>query len=88
MIFKFAVSACETLDVHIVQTLTFSLGMTGEQPHAQQHHSMATVCKVSRNVLFPPQFRTLQEWFHYAFACSDIDGKLFCIQCTVQYFIV
>lgn len=64
----------DALDVHIVQTLTFSLGLTGEQPHAPEHHSMATVCKVSRNVLFPPQFRTLQEWFHYAFSCSDIDG--------------
>ncbi|XP_046668210.1 transmembrane protein KIAA1109 homolog isoform X3 [Homalodisca vitripennis] len=63
----------EALDVHIVQTLTFSLGLTGEQPHAPEHQSMATVCKVSRNVLFPPQFRTLQEWFHYAFSCSDID---------------
>ncbi|XP_039287951.1 LOW QUALITY PROTEIN: transmembrane protein KIAA1109 [Nilaparvata lugens] len=64
----------ENLDVHIVQTLTFSLGMTGEQPHIQQHDSMATVCKVSRNILFPPQFRMLSEWFHYAFACSDIDS--------------
>ncbi|XP_054257192.1 bridge-like lipid transfer protein family member 1 [Macrosteles quadrilineatus] len=63
----------EALDVHIVQTLTFSLGLTGEQPHAPEHHSMATVCKVSRNMLFPPQFRTLQEWFHYAFSCSEID---------------
>jgi hypothetical protein len=63
----------DQLDVHVVQTLTFSLGMTAE--HAQ-HHSMATVCRLSRNVLFPPQFRTLQEWFHYAFANSDIDGEL------------
>ncbi|KAG8228087.1 hypothetical protein J437_LFUL000086 [Ladona fulva] len=63
-------------DVHVVQTLTFSLGMTlvnEHQPQAQ-HHSMATVCKMSRNVLFPPQFRTLQEWFHYAFAGSEIDA--------------
>ena len=37
---------------------------------------MATICRVSRNVLFPPQFRTIQEWFHYAFSCSDIDGKV------------
>lgn len=36
---------------------------------------MATVCKVSRTVIFPPQFKTLQEWFHYAFANSPIDGK-------------
>uniref|UniRef100_A0A1B6DJ95 Bridge-like lipid transfer protein family member 1 C-terminal domain-containing protein n=2 Tax=Clastoptera arizonana TaxID=38151 RepID=A0A1B6DJ95_9HEMI len=63
----------EALDVHIEQTLKFCLGASGEQPHAQQHQSMATVCKVSRNVLFPPQFRTLQEWFHYAFSCSEID---------------
>ncbi|XP_049857041.1 transmembrane protein KIAA1109 homolog isoform X4 [Schistocerca gregaria] len=63
----------QRLDVHVVQTLTFSLGMTTEQPHAQ-HLSMATICRVSRNVLFPPQFRTLQEWFHYAFACSEIDA--------------
>jgi hypothetical protein len=65
----------DQLDVHVVQTLTFSLGMMAEQPHAQ-HHSMATVCRLSRNVLFPPQFRTLQEWFHYAFANSEIDGKI------------
>ncbi|XP_046402633.1 transmembrane protein KIAA1109 isoform X3 [Ischnura elegans] len=62
-------------DVHVVQTLTFSLGMTmgNEQPQAQ-HHSMATVCRMGRNVLFPPQFRTLQEWFHYAFSGSEIDA--------------
>jgi hypothetical protein len=65
----------DQLDVHVVQTLTFSLGMMADHPHAQ-HHSMATVCRLSRNVLFPPQFRTLQEWFHYAFANSDIDGKI------------
>lgn len=62
------------IDSHIVQTLTFSMGMSG-QGAAAQHDSMATVCKVSRNVLFPPQFRTLHEWFHYAFSCSTIDGK-------------
>jgi len=67
--------AGDQLDVHVVQTLTFSLGMTAEHPHAQ-HHSMATVCRLSRNVLFPPQFRTLQEWFHYAFANSEIDGEI------------
>lgn len=61
------------IDSHIVQTLTFSMGMSGQAP-AAQHDSMATVCRVSRNVLFPPQFRTLHEWFHYAFSCSAIDG--------------
>jgi hypothetical protein len=72
VVFCFLVS--DQLDVHVVQTLTFSLGMIAEQPHAQ-HHSMATVCRLSRNVLFPPQFRTLQEWFNYAFANSEIDGE-------------
>ncbi|XP_063234537.1 bridge-like lipid transfer protein family member 1 isoform X2 [Bacillus rossius redtenbacheri] len=60
-------------DVHVVQTLTFSLGMMADHPHAQ-HHSMATVCRISRNVLFPPQFRTLQEWFYYAFSNSEMDA--------------
>ena len=36
--------------------------------------SMAIVCRITRNYMFPPQFRTLQEWFHYAFAPSEIDG--------------
>lgn len=58
-------------DVHIVQTLTCSLGAST----FKTHHSMATVCKVSRSVIFPPQFKTLQEWFHYAFANSQIDGN-------------
>ncbi|CAH0548963.1 unnamed protein product [Brassicogethes aeneus] len=56
-------------DVHIVQTLTCSLGLSTYKTHC----SMATVCKVSRSVIFPPQFKTLQEWFHYAFANSQID---------------
>lgn len=58
-------------DVHVVQTLTCSLGVSPYKTHL----SMATVCKVSRSVIFPPQFKTLQEWFHYAFANSQIDGK-------------
>ncbi|XP_044260636.1 transmembrane protein KIAA1109 homolog isoform X4 [Tribolium madens] len=56
-------------DVHVVQTLTCSLGLSTYKTHL----SMATVCKVSRSVIFPPQFKTLQEWFHYAFANSQID---------------
>ncbi|XP_052121267.1 transmembrane protein KIAA1109 isoform X3 [Frankliniella occidentalis] len=62
------------LDVHVVQTLTCSLGMTAEQAAHAQHHSMATVCRMSRNILFPPQFKTLQEWFHYAFVNSEMDA--------------
>ncbi|CAB0018125.1 unnamed protein product [Nesidiocoris tenuis] len=65
-------SESSQIDSHIIQTLTFSLGMA--QQGTAQHDSMATVCKVSRNVVFPPQFRTLQEWFHYAFSCSEEDA--------------
>lgn len=57
-------------DVHVVQTLICSLGL-----HSLRHFSMATVCKVTRTVIFPPQFKSLQEWFHYAFANSQIDGN-------------
>lgn len=60
-------------DTHIVQNLTFSLGVM-EHTHAQ-HVSMATVCRITRNMVFPPQFRTIQEWFHYAFCTSELDSK-------------
>ncbi|XP_057320080.1 bridge-like lipid transfer protein family member 1 isoform X4 [Microplitis mediator] len=67
-----SVESPNTCDVHVVQTLTISLGQQQEQ-HAR-HLSMATVCRLSRSVLFPPQFKSLQEWFHYAFANSEIDA--------------
>lgn len=60
-------------DFHVNQTLTFGLGMDSQA--VPQHHSMATVVRMSRNVIFPPQFKTLQEWFNYAFSNSEIDGK-------------
>lgn len=60
-------------EVHVVQTLTFGLGMNTTAT-TQQNHSMATVCRMSRTIIFPPQFKTLHEWFHYAFANSEIDG--------------
>lgn len=61
-------------EVLVIQTLTFGLGMNSHS--IAQTHSMATVCRMSRNIIFPPQFKTLHEWFHYAFANSEIDGKL------------
>ncbi|XP_012263790.2 transmembrane protein KIAA1109 homolog isoform X5 [Athalia rosae] len=67
------VESPDLCDVHVVQTLTISLGQQQQEQHAR-HHSMATVCRLSRSVLFPPQFKSLQEWFHYAFANSEIDG--------------
>ncbi|XP_059485480.1 bridge-like lipid transfer protein family member 1 isoform X2 [Neocloeon triangulifer] len=66
-------NVCEAMDVHVVQSLTFSLGMVGLAPAHAQHLSMATICRMSRNSLFPPQFRTLQEWFNFAFAQSELD---------------
>jgi hypothetical protein len=36
---------------------------------------MATVCRISRTQLYPPQFKTIQDWFLYAFANSRIDGN-------------
>ncbi|XP_037086317.1 transmembrane protein KIAA1109 homolog [Pollicipes pollicipes] len=59
-------------DVHVVETLSISLGLLSHQPTAR-HVSMATVCRVTRTILFPPQFRTMQEWFHYTFSTSELD---------------
>ncbi|XP_043271443.1 transmembrane protein KIAA1109 isoform X4 [Venturia canescens] len=74
-----SVESPNTCDVHVVQTLTISLGQQQEQ-HAR-HHSMATVCRLSRSHIFPPQFKSLQEWFHYAFANSEIDVDRFpCVE--------
>lgn len=62
----------DTREVMVTQTLTSRLGQT-EVQH-QQNHSMAIVSRISRNIIFPPQFKTLNEWFHYAFANSEIDA--------------
>lgn len=78
----FSIKGFEDQRVHVVQTLTFGLGVSESElkqrkvPPPVQHRSMATVCRISRNVIFPPQYKTPQEWFHYAFAGSDIDGNL------------
>lgn len=76
-----------------MQNLSFSLGLTGPGAHTpvgigyrvieqqQQQNSpasMATVCRFSRTQLFPPQFKTLQDWFLYAFANSRLDGNALC----------
>lgn len=61
----------DSMGTHIIQNLSFKLGSNfAETAH---HTSMATVCRISRNVLFPPQFRTMHEWFHYTFATSELD---------------
>ncbi|XP_046650750.1 transmembrane protein KIAA1109 homolog isoform X2 [Daphnia pulicaria] len=76
-------------DIHVVQNLSFSLGLSGPGAHTpvgigyrvieqqQQQNSpasMATVCRISRTQLYPPQFKTIQDWFLYAFANSRIDA--------------
>ncbi|XP_059220165.1 bridge-like lipid transfer protein family member 1 isoform X6 [Stomoxys calcitrans] len=62
----------DTREVFVTQTLTSCLGQNAEGQ--QQNHSMAIVSRISRNIVFPPQFKTLNEWFHYAFANSEIDA--------------
>merc|ERR1719189_1819664 len=57
---------------NVVQNLVFSLGM-GEPIPLAQHVSMATVCKISRNYMYSPQFKLLSEWFSYAFHSSSLD---------------
>ncbi|XP_055381705.1 bridge-like lipid transfer protein family member 1 isoform X2 [Condylostylus longicornis] len=61
----------DTGDIKATQTLTFNLGETNKTP---QNHSMAIVSRITRNVIFPPQFKNLHEWFQYAFANSEIDA--------------
>merc|ERR1740128_1160923 len=74
-------------DIHVVQNLSVSLGLTspasntpvgiGYRAIEQQQlspASMATVCRISRTQLFPPQFKNLQDWFLYAFANSKLDA--------------
>ncbi|BFF95237.1 transmembrane protein KIAA1109 homolog [Drosophila madeirensis] len=60
-------------EVLVTQTLTSCLGQSTEVQQ-QQNHSMAIVSRITRNIIFPPQFKTLNEWFHYAFANSEIDA--------------
>lgn len=64
----------QTNEVLDIQTLTFGLGLANNS--MSQTHSLATVCRMTRNIVFPPQYKTLQEWFHYAFANSEIDGNI------------
>lgn len=61
----------KTNEVIAIQTLTFGLGIAN---NTNQTHSLATVCRMTRTIIFPPQFKTLQEWFNYAFSNSEIDG--------------
>lgn len=82
---SFATEAQDILDdqcqpaTHIVQNFSLGLGRKAQQVgYAMdllyaQHSSMATVCRISRSVLFAPQYRTVHEWFDYAFGVSELD---------------
>jgi hypothetical protein len=82
---SFATEAQDILDdqsqsaTHIVQNFSLGLGRKAQQEgYAMdllyaQHSSMATVCRISRSVMFAPQYRTVHEWFAYAFGASDLD---------------
>lgn len=59
----------------VVQDLTVHVGHDTTQHISEKN--MATICKLSRGHYMPPPFTSVQEWFHYAFACADIKGKLF-----------
>lgn len=64
---------------HIIQNFSLSLGRRQNQEGYlidllyATHSSMATVCKISRNTMFSPQFKHLHEWFQYAFCASELD---------------
>lgn len=64
------------LSTHVVQNLSLQLGRhtsSTTDPSSTESTTMATVSRISRTVLFPPQFRQLHEWFHYAFSPMVID---------------
>ncbi|RWS10976.1 uncharacterized protein B4U79_15895 [Dinothrombium tinctorium] len=62
-------------DTHIVQNFSFSLGRKSDDglDFCAQHSSMANISRISRSVMFPPQFRQMHEWFQYAFSISELD---------------
>ncbi|RVE46725.1 hypothetical protein evm_008645 [Chilo suppressalis] len=72
-----------SMEVQVTQSLTASLGGVGagagpgagaNSGGSSGHQSQATVCRMTRALIFPPQFKTLREWFQYAFANSEIDA--------------
>jgi len=59
---------------HVVQNLSFQLGQSHSGVIAEKK-PMALVCKLSRGHYMPPPFTSVQDWFHYAFATSEIKGE-------------
>ncbi|XP_021348394.1 uncharacterized protein KIAA1109-like [Mizuhopecten yessoensis] len=70
----FATEAQKTLEqaVHVVEDLTFYIGH--ELTAHTRSKNMATICKLSRGHSMPPTFTSVQQWFHYAFATSEVKG--------------
>ena len=64
---------------HVEQTLSFQLGQTPTEMVADKK-PMAMVLQLSRGHYMPPPFTSVQDWFHYAFATTEIKG-VFC--CTI-----
>ncbi|OTF78737.1 hypothetical protein BLA29_002988 [Euroglyphus maynei] len=54
---------------NVIQKLELVLGRSD----TKNTETMAIVSKISRTVIFPPQFRHLHEWFHYALSPVEIN---------------
>lgn len=58
--------------IHVIQNLNFYVGHDLTQ-HTQDQHN-AYICMLSRGHSMPPSFTSVQEWFHYTLAASDVKG--------------
>lgn len=59
--------------IHVIQNLNFYVGHDLTQ-HTQDQHN-AYICMLSRGHSMPPSFTSVQEWFHYTLAASDVKGS-------------
>ena len=85
-----AINGCVYADgkpsTHVVQNLSFQLGQYDSGVVAEKK-PMALVCKLSRGHYMPPPFTSVQDWFHYAFATSEIKGENAKCKCY-NYYVV
>ena len=73
LLFKLCVADNEQC-THVIQNLSFQLGQYQTGMLAEKK-PMALICKLSRGPYMPPPFTSVQDWFHYAFATSEIKGS-------------
>lgn len=59
--------------IHVIQNLNVYVGHDLTQ-HTQDQHN-AYICMLSRGHSMPPSFTSVQEWFHYTLAATDIKGS-------------